>query len=151
MAETKLNNGNIGNKELSTHRGTTSTQRSAEESEHISNGFATDLGRHNLLSYTTHGAFPDVLPNEAGEEFKDFPKGLFAPPGGRDASENLESASHLIGYEAGKYGLTDTAYKQRKKAVIYSLLSPKCRALGFVDDLYRMSETLKAETDAFSS
>ena len=124
--------------------GTTSTQVNTEESEHISNGFTADLGRHNLLSYTTHGAFPDVLPNEAGEEFKDFPKGLFAPPGGRDASENLESASHLIGYEAGKYGLTDTAYKQRKKAVIYSLLSPKCRALGFVDDLYRMSETLKA-------
>ena len=144
MAETKLNNGNVGNNGISTQVNTTLSQNGTKKSEHISNGFATDLGRNNLLSYTTHGAFPDVLPNEAGEEFKDFPKGLFAPPGGRDASETSYAAGHLIDYDVGKYGLTDTAYKQRKKAVIYSLLSPKCRALGFVDDLYRMSETLKA-------
>ena len=79
--------------------GTTSSQVNAEESEHISNGFHTDLVRHNRLSYTTHGAFPDVLPNEADEEFKDFPKGLFAPTGGRNPSETSDIASNLLGYK----------------------------------------------------
>jgi len=117
----------------------------------------SDYARLDLLTRTSKGIFPDVLPEQGKiEEIGDGAKSSLAVPlyGNREGvidwdvptPEDLQ-VEGIIDYPVSTEELqgkriSDELWKARKKALIYGLMHYKARKLGTYEELSNIGETL---------
>jgi len=97
-----------------------------------------DYARLNILSRTTKGLFPDVIPDERTlkeliEHFSDEQGAvpLESPNPLRKVSSQTVKISNFIDYTPEfEIKINDDTWKQRKKALVYALATYRGRALG---------------------
>lgn len=100
-----------------------------------------DYARLNILSRTTKGLFPDVVPDERTlkeliEHFSDEQGAvpLESPNPLKKASKGTLEISKFIDYTPEfEIKINDETWKQRKKALVYALATYRGRELGVAE------------------
>ena len=117
-----------------------------------------DYARLNILSRTTKGLFPDVIPDERTlkeliEHFSDEQGAvpLESPNPLRKVSSQTVKISNFIDYTPEfEIKINDDTWKQRKKALVYALATYRGRELGVAEEMGKMGLRLLETAEAMA-
>jgi len=117
-----------------------------------------DYARLNILSRTTKGLFPDVIPDERTlkellEHFSDEQGAvpLESPNPLRKVSSQTVKISNFIDYTPEfEIKINDETWKQRKKALVYALATYRGRELGVAEEMGKMGLRLLETAEAMA-
>ena len=117
-----------------------------------------DYARLNILSRTTKGLFPDIMPDERTlkeliEHFSDEQGAvpLESPNPLKKASKETLKISNFIDYTPEfEIKINDETWKQRKKALVYALATYRGRELGVAEEMGKMGLRLLETAEAMA-
>jgi len=109
-----------------------------------------DYARLNILSRTTKGLFPDVIPDQQTlkDLLQNFEKEQGAVPLASPSpllkmNKATMKIPNFIEYEPEfEMSINDDTWRQRKKALTYALLTHRGRGLGVAEEMAKMGHSL---------